>query len=71
MHTDTEFFSVKAVDFAARAHKSQRRKDVRQTPYINHPIGVARILIEKGHIHDPVTLAAAYLHVCHLLRIAI
>ncbi|NXP96012.1 MESH1 pyrophosphohydrolase, partial [Passerina amoena] len=27
-----------AVDFAARKHKEQRRKDPEGTPYINHPI---------------------------------
>jgi (p)ppGpp synthase/HD superfamily hydrolase len=30
---------IKTVDFAARKHKDQRRKDPDQTPYINHPIG--------------------------------
>ena len=30
---------VAAVDFAARKHKDQRRKDKEKTPYINHPIG--------------------------------
>lgn len=28
-----------AVDFAARKHRWQRRKDPEETPYINHPIG--------------------------------
>lgn len=30
-----------AVDFAARKHSAQRRKDPERTPYINHPIGEA------------------------------
>lgn len=30
---------VKASDFAARRHRFQKRKDPKQTPYINHPIG--------------------------------
>lgn len=30
---------VKACDFAARRHRFQKRKDPKQTPYINHPIG--------------------------------
>lgn len=30
---------VKACDFAARRHRYQKRKDPKQTPYINHPIG--------------------------------
>ncbi|GMT31122.1 hypothetical protein PFISCL1PPCAC_22419 [Pristionchus fissidentatus] len=53
---------VKAADFAARRHRSQKRKDHRGTPYINHPAGVAYILTSEGRVTDPVTLAAAYLH---------
>lgn len=30
---------IKAADFAARRHRFQKRKDARQTPYINHCIG--------------------------------
>lgn len=30
---------LEAVDFAARKHRWQRRKDPEETPYINHPIG--------------------------------
>jgi (p)ppGpp synthase/HD superfamily hydrolase len=52
---------TKAADFAARRHRSQKRKDGR-TPYINHPVGVAYLLTEIGKVDDPVTLAAAYLH---------
>jgi (p)ppGpp synthase/HD superfamily hydrolase len=29
-----------AIDFAAKKHIQQKRKDPEQTPYINHPIGV-------------------------------
>ena len=54
---------VRAADFAARKHRSQKRKDLKQTPYVNHPIGVAKILTEEANVYDPVTLAAAYLHV--------
>jgi len=53
---------VKATDFAARRHRFQKRKDARQTPYINHPIGVAYLLTSIGKIYDPVVLAAAALH---------
>ncbi|GMR39823.1 hypothetical protein PMAYCL1PPCAC_10018, partial [Pristionchus mayeri] len=53
---------LKAADFAARKHHSQRRKDPEQTPYINHPIGVAYILSAEGGVSDPAVLAAAYLH---------
>ena len=31
--------TIKSVDFAAQKHANQRRKNVDQTPYINHPIG--------------------------------
>ena len=30
---------LRCMDFAAMKHSRQRRKDVEQTPYINHPIG--------------------------------
>ena len=30
---------IRCVDFAARKHKNQRRKDEESTPYINHPVG--------------------------------
>lgn len=53
---------MKAADFAARKHRDQRRKDPQKTPYINHPIGVANILINEGDIDDPVVLQAALLH---------
>jgi guanosine-3',5'-bis(diphosphate) 3'-pyrophosphohydrolase len=52
----------KAVAFAAEKHKNQRRKDVQASPYINHPIQVARILIEEGSVDDIDTLVAAILH---------
>lgn len=35
---------VKAADFAARRHRFQKRKDVRQTPYVNHCIGKQEFL---------------------------
>uniref|UniRef100_A0A7E4VTP5 Guanosine-3',5'-bis(diphosphate) 3'-pyrophosphohydrolase MESH1 n=1 Tax=Panagrellus redivivus TaxID=6233 RepID=A0A7E4VTP5_PANRE len=53
---------VKATDFAARRHRMQRRKDPHQTPYINHPVGVAYILTNEAKITDPIILAAAILH---------
>lgn len=31
---------TKCVDFAARKHQNQRRKNLEKTPYINHPIGM-------------------------------
>lgn len=37
----------KAIEFAAKAHAGQYRKGTK-IPYIVHPLGVARILIENG-----------------------
>lgn len=53
---------LKAADFAARKHRDQRRKDARSSPYINHPVSVARILAETGDVRDPEILAGAILH---------
>ena len=43
---------LEAVDFAAKKHRDQRRKDEHQTPYINHPIGVAYLLWKEGGVTD-------------------
>ena len=51
-----------ALEFAARKHRDQRRKDAEATPYINHPIDVARVLVETGEIRDPAVICAALLH---------
>ena len=51
-----------AIEFAAVKHQFQKRKDKGQTPYIIHPIGVARILIEEGRIADINALIIAVLH---------
>ncbi|KAG5270176.1 hypothetical protein AALO_G00189630 [Alosa alosa] len=53
---------LETVNFAADKHRNQRRKDHEETPYINHPIGVARILSHEGGITDIVVLQAALLH---------
>ncbi|KAK6475119.1 guanosine-3',5'-bis(diphosphate) 3'-pyrophosphohydrolase MESH1-like [Huso huso] len=53
---------LETVNFAAEKHKTQRRKDPEATPYINHPIGVARILSYEGGITDITVLQAALLH---------
>lgn len=53
---------VQAAHFAADKHRDQRRKGVRNTPYINHPLEVADLLSRVGGIEDPVVLAAAILH---------
>ncbi|KAF0473293.1 guanosine-3,5-bisdiphosphate 3-pyrophosphohydrolase MESH1 [Gigaspora margarita] len=52
---------IDTLDFAAKKHSRQKRKDREGTPYINHPIGVAKNLIDAG-ITDLVTIQAAILH---------
>ena len=46
---------IKAADFAAKKHRDQRRKGPGQAPYINHPIGVANILINEGNPNQNIT----------------
>ncbi len=52
----------RALTFAATKHRDQRRKDVGASPYINHPMAVARVLSVEGGVHDEATLLAAVLH---------
>ncbi len=51
-----------AMDFAARKHSQQRRKDAEATPYINHLIEVAEHLARVGGVTDEDVLVAAVLH---------
>ena len=51
-----------ALAFAAHKHRAQRRKDVEASPYINHPIALARTLAVEGGVSDTKTLIAAVLH---------
>jgi guanosine-3',5'-bis(diphosphate) 3'-pyrophosphohydrolase len=51
-----------ALRFAADKHSRQRRKDPDATPYINHPIAVAEVLVRIGRVNDLATLQAAVLH---------
>ena len=53
---------LRAADFAAHKHKGQRRKDLEESPYINHPIGVAKVIAEIGGVDDADVLAGALLH---------
>ena len=48
--------------FAAHKHRAQRRKDKEASPYINHPIALADVLVNEGGVDDPVALCAAVLH---------
>jgi len=51
-----------AAVFAAQRHRDQRRKDAEATPYINHPLSVARLLAVEGGVSDVEVLMAALLH---------
>ncbi|CAB0020679.1 unnamed protein product [Nesidiocoris tenuis] len=53
---------VRCANFCAVKHQNQRRLNKDQTPYINHPIGVACILTEEGGINNPDVIMAALLH---------
>ena len=61
MQTDLTLV-IRAAYFAGEKHRNQRRGDVEQTPYINHPLELAAILTEEGGITDVVTICAALLH---------
>jgi guanosine-3',5'-bis(diphosphate) 3'-pyrophosphohydrolase len=53
---------VAALAFAADKHRNQRRKDAESSPYINHPIELAKILTSEGGVEDMQVLCAAVLH---------
>lgn len=53
---------IRAAAFAGHRHRHQRRKDADASPYINHPLALARVLAVEGGVTDPATLAAALLH---------
>lgn len=51
-----------ALAFAANKHRDQRRKDVSASPYINHPIALADMLVNEGGIEEEDVIVAAILH---------
>jgi guanosine-3',5'-bis(diphosphate) 3'-pyrophosphohydrolase len=51
-----------ALAFSADQHRHQRRKGAAASPYINHPIEVARVLTAEGGVRDVEVLMAAVLH---------
>ncbi|HYX63206.1 MAG TPA: HD domain-containing protein [Burkholderiales bacterium] len=53
---------LKALAFAAHKHRDQRRKDAEASPYINHPIALADVLVNEAGITDVEVLCAALLH---------
>ena len=50
-----------ALELASIKHRDQRRKDQQASPYINHPIAVASLLVQHG-VTGETTLLAAILH---------
>jgi len=52
----------RALAFAAHKHRDQRRKDAGASPYINHPIALADVLVNEGGVSDIEVLCAALLH---------
>ena len=55
-------FLLRALAFAAHKHRDQRRKDPEASPYINHPIALADVLVNEGGVTDVEVLCAALLH---------
>ncbi|MBT8120360.1 MAG: HD domain-containing protein [Gammaproteobacteria bacterium] len=53
---------LKALEFSARKHKNQRRRDIEASPYINHPISLANILCNEAHVTDVNVICGALLH---------
>jgi guanosine-3',5'-bis(diphosphate) 3'-pyrophosphohydrolase len=62
MKRDSARTLVDAIAFAADKHRRQRRKDAEASPYINHPIALARVLTVEAGLSDSILLAAAVLH---------
>jgi guanosine-3',5'-bis(diphosphate) 3'-pyrophosphohydrolase len=53
---------TKACEFASQKHLFQRRKGVKDIPYINHPLEVANLLSHSNEEDDLELLIAAVLH---------
>jgi GTP diphosphokinase / guanosine-3',5'-bis(diphosphate) 3'-diphosphatase len=53
---------IRAIQFAARKHSRQRRKDVDASPYINHPIALMSVLCVEAGVSDAAILSVAALH---------
>ena len=50
---------LKALAFAAHKHRDQRRKDAEASPYINHPIALADVLVNEGGVTDVEVICAS------------
>jgi guanosine-3',5'-bis(diphosphate) 3'-pyrophosphohydrolase len=53
---------VSALSYSATRHQDQRRKNVRKTPYINHPIALVHVLVVEAGVTDKDAIDAALLH---------
>ncbi len=53
---------IQAINFAAKKHRSQKRKGADGEPYINHPLEVLNLLTTVGKVEDFDVLIAAVLH---------
>ena len=53
---------LRPLAFAAEKHRDQRRKNAEASPYINHPIALANMLANEGHVDNSVVICAALLH---------
>lgn len=53
---------VEAINYSTDKHKEQKRKNPKQTPYICHPVRVARLLSNDAGITDVNVIIAALLH---------
>ena len=51
-----------AAIFSADRHRDQRRKGVRETPYINHPLEVSERIVRVAGVDEVEVLIAAILH---------
>lgn len=52
----------KSLEFASIKHRDQRRKDAEASPYINHPIALAKVLTAEGGVTDANVICGAILH---------
>jgi guanosine-3',5'-bis(diphosphate) 3'-pyrophosphohydrolase len=62
MHEPDLLGVLEALAFSADRHRHQKRKGRLASPYINHPIDVALIIVRDGGVTTAPVLTAALLH---------
>ena len=62
MHEPELLGVLEALAFSAARHRHQKRKGKLASPYINHPIDVALIIVREGGVATAPVLTAALLH---------